>query len=358
MTLPRIQLCTPDPDPEEQSSSYHHLSRAADQAAKRQSGIPTISISTSKDGTESYAKEWSSAGQKPRTPTSNRYVKESTPGSKLASMLKKKTYQALSLGHAREKDTNAEQDTLLKPPGYDSVSSWNTAFKRRVASMPEPVSQPQSGKDVWPHADPLAARTNFTGSPPIVDFTRFEDRYRSSSRGDYDGLLAFSPGQRRGNDGDSRLRYSAAWNGQSKWDHTKNRGTAFGDDMASASKENSLERDTHMKSGVIQASTVHPSSERKLHPLLVIDSLAVIFGGTVDIRRFFNLDELLMIHEMNQKDLEAMTRERESVGPNGKENQRGERSVIPKMSTRGIINIWQLYWERLSKRHLYMLLRQ
>ena len=199
--------------------------------------------------------------------------------------------------------------------------------------MPEPVSQPQPGTNGWPPADPLAARTNFaTGSPPIVDFTRFEDRYRSSSQGDYGGLLAFSPGQKRGNEGDNRLRYSGAWNGQSKWDDVgrQHRGrTAFspGNDMASASKEDSLERDAHVESGADirgggrrGSGTVHPSSEKKPHPLLVIDSLAVAFGGTVDIRRFFNLDELLMVHEMNQTDLEAMTRE----SPERSGNQRGE----------------------------------
>jgi hypothetical protein len=290
---------------------------------KRDAGIPSIEISDDRGpGADPFkAKDDQSAGPRfglyAQTSSPNRHHREGFPSSKLAA-LKKKTYHVLSLRHDKDDTKGREDDDgLLKAPLTDLAGlSGSPTWKRRAVSMPEPNVQKHGRMDMLHHTDPVAARSYLaSGSPPIVDFTRFEDRYRSPSS-DYDALLSVSRGRKNHNE--RKVMSSFALSGSDVTNKRTSKGGSYtengcgnfggGEEMA----RNSSGR-----------NALHPATERKPDPLLIMDALENA-SEMVNIRGLLSMDELSKIHRVDQENFESRKREGETGRKSRAEKIRSE----------------------------------
>lgn len=294
------------------SNSVQDVKRIA-----RYTGIPTIEISDPRDDRSPEANSFKAKdgtgdglafGLNSRTPSPIRPLRDS--GSKLAA-LKKKTYHVLSFGHNKDDVKSKDhEDGLLKAPFIDEVTpSESPLWKRRAASMPVPSLEKQAHRDILHHADPVATRSYLAcGSPPIVDFTRFEDRYRSPSS-DYDALLSVS----RGNKGDDERKAITSFfsSRRERKDYPRNV-SALGfpmpdnKDRGKPGRVETVGRNELVRD-LSRRNVLYPANERKPDPRLIVDALESA-SGIVDIRRLLNVDDLLRIHGVDQQNFELRER--------------------------------------------------
>ena len=246
----------------------------------------------------------------------NRHAREGFSGSKLAA-LKKKTYHVLSFGHDKDDDKDGDHgDGLLRAvtdlPGFSSG-------KRRAVSMPLPNFQKQAQMDILHHhTDPVATRSYLaSGSPPIVDFTRFEDRYRSPSN-DYDSLFSVSKGKKVDSERKATSHFSSSRSGKP--------GNVFANENWTA-KQGSYTENGCGNSGRVgvdemvrnsSRDVLYPANERKPDPRLILDALENA-SETFDIQGLLNVDDLLMAYDVDQGDFESRARE----GQTGRKSRAG-----------------------------------
>jgi len=252
-------------------------------------------------------------------------------GSMFASSSKRKMNQFLSLRQDRECDGDKQfRDECHDSSHFLGASTW----KRRAASMPEPSSKTleNAQMDIWHQGDSFAPRSCLaSGSPPIVDFTRFEDRYRGSGR-DYDGLLTASRESRsdagKGKDspsfrfggskgriqsdqyvGDAKIPTNSIEGHDSDVKMTSKIYGPIGNLDGARMRESGC-GGVEMINGGVDGSTI-PASERKPDPRLVVDSLYNVLGTMANVRQFLDVDDLAKMHEDDRKDFGAKLRSRE-----------------------------------------------
>ena len=271
------------------------------EGAKWSTGVPTIEVSDLGDdrGIKPYAKD-------DNRPSARVAVNSLSPSpnphpfstSRLTA-LKKKTYHVLSLAHG-----DKHEDGLLKTD-VAGTSSVSPAEKRRAVSMPAPNHQQQTHMDGLPHrADPDFARGYLaSGSPPLVDFTRFEDRYRSPSS-DYNGLITISNG--------NKSPKAMSLNGSEVDNDVFAR---IGNEIVGGPSEmlrNSSGRDV-----------LYPANERKPDPRLIIDALESSSDAAY-IRCLLDVDDIMRIHNADQQDLHLRERNIERGRKNAVATTRSE----------------------------------
>jgi len=111
----------------------------------------------------------------------------------LEARLKKKMYHALSFGHEKIGDKGREhEDGFLRAPLADFFF-WETTCCLDAFAEP---SETGSGGCLRAPCRVATCSYLVSGRPPIVDFTRFEDRYQSPSN-DYDALFSVSKGKKK-----------------------------------------------------------------------------------------------------------------------------------------------------------------
>ncbi|KIM42350.1 hypothetical protein M413DRAFT_132106 [Hebeloma cylindrosporum] len=153
---------------------------------------------------------------------------------------------------------------------------------RRYASMPHPLpSAIQAQIDI-----DNDRRARGIGSPPIVDFTRFEDTYRGPRSGNYEGLIASRTSKAGGTRSSSIGIQPAALKTTAPTVH-------FGDTYG--------KMDT-ASSGSDMAP--HPAAQRKPDPRLILSALKDILGSEREIGEYLDAHELLALHQLDQLDFE------------------------------------------------------
>jgi hypothetical protein len=211
--------------------------------------------------------------------------------------MKKKTYHVLSFGHDKDDARGQEQrDGLLKAPltGKTGSPSGSPTWKQRATSMPESNFQKEAHMDILRHADPVATRSYLaSGSPPIVDFTKFEDRYRSPS-GDYNSLLSISRGNKNDNERKATSCFSSEMKNIDQSLGTSGGGHGGGNVGAGGVNE--------MRPTLSGRNVLYPAHEWKPHPRLIMDALDSA-SEMVNIR-CLNIDDLLRIHRTDQENFE------------------------------------------------------
>ncbi|KDR82056.1 hypothetical protein GALMADRAFT_240517 [Galerina marginata CBS 339.88] len=195
---------------------------------------------------------------------------------------KKRSYHLLSISNltSRVKDKHKDRDS-----GNDDEDDFvpPTSPRRRFVSMPQLL--PSNFQQIAIENSRIAGGR---GSPPIVDFTRFEDTYRGPRNGAFEGLVArqSTPKSRSSS---SRMRSSSSG-------------------VKPLLKTNSASPINGLLSTDFEAST-YPASERKPDPRLLLSTLQDILGFSQRIENYFNTHELLGAHQVDQLEFE----EREAV---------------------------------------------
>jgi len=313
-TRERFDVTRQEQPPSSADSSLSGSTQDPDdtEGIKRHNGIPTIAISDPEDDRSPETSPFKStddsiAGPRfdlyGRTLSPSRHARDGFSCSKITS-LKKKTYHVLSLGHEKGSDKGG----LLKTPLTDRLSSGSPIWKRRAASMPFSKLQKRTQWDVLHHTDPVAPGHYLApGSPPIVDFTKFEDRYRSPSS-DYDSMLSVSEGKNKRkalslfssnrSGKPDNVFANKAWKTAKQGIITDNGfGMGMGiDEMV----RNSSDR-----------SVLYPATERKPDPRLIMDAIANA-SEVVDTREQLNVEDLSRTYDADQEDFEVRAREAET----------------------------------------------
>ncbi|KAF8873608.1 hypothetical protein CPB84DRAFT_1798280 [Gymnopilus junonius] len=169
------------------------------------------------------------------------------------------------------------------PPGEPSSS------RPRFASMPQPLPsefQAQLGID----------RTRiFRGpaSPPLVDFTRFEDTYRAPRTGNFEGLMASTSSSSSG------LKSAFKPN----------------DALLAASSSDS-------------EASPDPAAKRKPDPRLLLSSLSDILGASQEVDEHLDMHELLAAHQLDQLDFEARESAKTALLENSRVVVQGQHSPL------------------------------
>jgi hypothetical protein len=170
--------------------------------------------------------------------------------------------------------TPAARDRRPEPP--KSPSDPEQPSRRRFASMPHPLpSAIQAQIDI-----DNDRRARGIASPPIVDFTRFEDTYRGPRGGNYEELIA----TRKAKAGD---KYGGM------------RRSSIG--VKPASKEAIYFDET---SGTESDVAPHPAAQRKPDPRLVLAALKDIFDLEPETQEYLDGHKLLALHQLDQLDFE------------------------------------------------------
>lgn len=192
-------------------------------------------------------------------------------------------------------ETNTPEPLTTKT-GYQHPSrdpkaqpSTPTTSYHRLASIPQSIpSVVQAQIDIEGGRIPRGSLI----SPPIVDFTRFDDRYRGPRSGNFEGLV------------------------------TKTKQT---NRSSSVSIKPILKRNPH-SSGVTTKTDMildpHPASVRKPDPRLIISALeTVVLDSSKKPADVLDVYDLLGMHQLDQLDFEERDIARES---NGQTYPRGE----------------------------------
>lgn len=241
----------------------------------RQSGIPSILRPIR--GTSSPSPD--------NVPRNLQLDGQSTPKSAtICGVGKTSARKSKMTGHHVLSKTHHRHDVCDKstPPTRNSASV--STSRRRYASMPQDLpSNLQVQIDI---DNDRIARALASSSPPIVDFTRFEDMYRGPRIGDFEGLVPY------------RNRAGIVKNGLRS---------------SSSGEKPSLKTETPipvMMGGRSNASlsvpgiTALPASVRKPDPRLIIASLRDILGKSCRVEDYLDSFELLAAHQLDQLDFE------------------------------------------------------
>ena len=189
-------------------------------------------------------------------------------------------------GVSHETNTPGHTEPLTTKTGYQhpsrdpkAQSSTPTSY-HRLASIPQPVIQAQIDID----GDRIARGSLI--SPPIVDFTRFDDRYRGPRSGNFEGLV------------------------------TKTKQT---NRSISVGVKPILKRNPHSSGLTTKTNTTdmildpHPASVRKPDPRLIISALeAVVLDSSKKPADVLDVYDLLGMHQLDQLDFEERDIARES----------------------------------------------
>lgn len=199
------------------------------------------------------------------------------------------------VGVSNESDTpRTTGKSSATKSGYPHLQiSTPGSSHRRVASMPQPLSSAiQAQMDI--DADRIARGLV---SPPIVDFTRFDDQYRGPRSGNFEGLMTKTKQANRRSGGIKPI----------------------------------LKRNPH-SAGVKKNNPVdvildpHPASMRKPDPRLIVSTLElVLLDSQKKPADVLDIYELLGMHQLDQLDFE----EREIARANTSQTHpRGEPVVL------------------------------
>jgi len=178
--------------------------------------------------------------------------------------------------------------------------------------MPLSKLQKRTQWDFLHHADPRPYLA--PGSPPIVDFTKFEDRYRSGSHsGDYDSIISVSKGEKNENGRKTVSLFSSNRSGKpgnvfvnKAWKNSKQGDTDNGCSDSKTAQTIGIDEILCNSSDKI----LHPANERKPDPRLIMDAIENA-SEMVDVRRLLNMDDLLRKYDADQEDFELRAREGE-----------------------------------------------
>lgn len=167
------------------------------------------------------------------------------------------------------------------PDVYDHTPS----SRRRFASMPPPQVQP---------SPPISSNNmhgRAAGSPPIIDFTTFEDTYRGTRIGNFEGLMA------------RRSRGNTARN------------------VSEGATKPVPKRPATLSSGakpIPLTGVPLPASARKPDPRLILSSLENVFGTSQDVDEYLNAHDLLAMHQLDQVDFDDRDRIRANLINSGR----------------------------------------
>jgi hypothetical protein len=130
-------------------------------------------------------------------------------------------------------------------------------------------------------------RARGIASPPIVDFTRFEDTYRGPRSGNYEGLIA----NRKAKVGD---KYGGM------------RSSSIGVKPLLKTTAPAVHFDETSRNATTDRSDIEPqpAAQRKPDPRLVLSALKDILGSERETDEYLDGHELLAFHQLDQLDFE------------------------------------------------------
>ncbi|KAF9553749.1 hypothetical protein CPC08DRAFT_713479 [Agrocybe pediades] len=307
------------------SNTNTNTSSAARNPRRRQSGIVRPSSITYNRPSPSLSSKPSAPSR--RTPMRDHSVRETDLGGitpTQASITRGNTVSnAKSTPVPTHKSKMTTYQTLSKagtghldvPTFHDeSTPTASSSQKRRFVSMPQPL----------PSTTPLYNDAHYyhhhhhhhhsrhptrgvggLASPPIIDFTRFEDLYRGPRDQNFEGLIARRT--TRTKNGRHGMRSSSSGVKPALKTETPARIGHPGGSSMSRTRTCGAS-----SSGRNVPPTPQAASERKPDPRLLfsaVDGVLMSNGSGVDLRDYLNKDELLAAHQLDQLDFE----EREMV---------------------------------------------
>ncbi|KJA19164.1 hypothetical protein HYPSUDRAFT_89487 [Hypholoma sublateritium FD-334 SS-4] len=148
----------------------------------------------------------------------------------------------------------------------------------RISSMPSQKQIPLLDTQVA--MDTSHTQRTSVASPPVIDFTNFEDNYREPRAGDFDGTMKSR----------TTRKVISGRNGA----------------IESACKGSPI----FVNDKVPVSGTPLPASSRKPDPRLILSSLESILGVETSIAKYLNAHELLAMHQLDQVDFDDRDRMR------------------------------------------------
>ena len=184
---------------------------------------------------------------------------------------------------AKSSATKAPYQHLSREP---NLPTSTPSPHRRIASMPQPLpSVIQAQIDI--DGDRIARGLI---SPPIVDFTRFDDQYRGPRNGYFEGLVT-------------------------KMKKRNGRGVSIKPNL----KRNPHSGATKNNSTILDP---HPASMRKPDPRLIVSTLKLVVPDSLNVD-VLDVYDLLGMHQLDQLDFEEREIEKGNTS-SGKSYPRGE----------------------------------
>ncbi|KAF4615756.1 hypothetical protein D9613_012427 [Agrocybe pediades] len=225
------------------------------------------------------------------------------------------TYQTLSKTGTTHLDVPAFHNELTP------IAS--SSQKRRFVSMPQPLpSTTPLHNDAHYHHHHSRHPTRGVGglaSPPIIDFTRFEDLYRGPRDQNFEGLIARRT--TRTKNGRHGMRSSSSGVKPALKTETPARIGHPGGSSMSRTRTCGAS-----SSGRNVPPTPQAASERKPDPRLLfsaVDGVLMSNGSGVDLRDYLDKDELLAAHQLDQLDFEEREMVASTLERTGKLEVRG-----------------------------------
>ncbi|PPQ81723.1 hypothetical protein CVT25_013447, partial [Psilocybe cyanescens] len=270
------------PSPPVPSSNVTPESCTRNPRIHRQSGIP--SISRPLRGTPSPSPDIGAQYLRTDGQATPKSIMSTGTGKMSARKPKATGYQILSKTHHGD-------DVYDKPtPAAGNSLSYISSSRRQIASMPQDLpSNLQAQIDI---DNDRLARGLASASPPIVDFTRFEDTYRGPRIGDLDGLVPHlnrSTAKAHAGIIKNGIRSSSTGEKPSLKTETPTPAMVGGRSAASLS---------------VPGTAAFPASARKPDPRLIISSLRDVLGKSQRVEDYLDAFELLAAHQLDQLDFE------------------------------------------------------
>jgi hypothetical protein len=241
---------------------------------------------------------------------------------------------SFGVGHGKEGIGGHISDTLgtLKKTAHHLLSKTPDVYdhtpssRRRFASMPPPQVQPS------PTISPNNMHGRAAGSPPIVDFTTFEDTYRGTRMGNFEGLMA-----RRSRGHTARIASEGATKPVPKRPATPSSGAK----------------------PIPLTGVPLPASARKPDPRLILSSLENVLGTSQDVDEYLNAHDLLAMHQLDQVDFDDRDRIRANLIDSGKLEVHGRKGALGAFSPHFFSSFshlcyFQPFWVNQFVRHQFI----
>jgi len=159
-------------------------------------------------------------------------------------------------------------------------------------------------------------RARGLASPPIVDFTRFEDTYRGPRSGNYEGLIATHKGKADKKHGGMRSNSIGVKPALKATAPTVN----FGD---TSGKIASLPA-----GGSESDMAPQPAAQRKPDPRVILSALKDILGPERETDEYLDGYEILALHQLDQLDFEERDMVMAEFQRSGKLKIQGQKGAL------------------------------
>ncbi|PPR04254.1 hypothetical protein CVT24_013345 [Panaeolus cyanescens] len=248
----------------------------------------------------------------------------------------------------RPGEDQTEQHAIDIDPYRHPHLPSNPTGRRRFASMPQPLpsSTDADYEDLATQHIGMSAFSGVSKSPPIIDFTRFEDTYRGPRNGNFEGLLARKTSGWKGQgsgiaskpskDSGSRMASTAS--------SKNNRRSSRGDSLRHAPSTSMTMRNTpsSLSTGLSKDESYfnvapQPASSRKPDPRSILVAVKEVeddisrglqLPRAREIDSYFRTRELLEMHYLDQVDFEEREMVRQKFAQSGSLEVEGRHGAL------------------------------